>query len=283
MLWCVGQVGYPIAREWTGSISKLLVTVEAVASTPSSFWYPSGPWRTMCSFSYSLRWGVYTKKKIYNDCPVPFPHGERYEKEEKHGRRAWHQHDWQLIYYKGSMERDAGSGLWWEKKEPSIAQTDFLLVKWVDKSVLRRHPLTTSQVGNNLFDPAMHEGRLAGFDQTWRPNPPLWVLGDFRGEWKRNLPYVQCRSPRIPKLAWSLIWKHGKDAWGSTPAMEGRAFIGVCHTVAWFGQTLLLQSRCFSCPSQGFHGRHCSKCTGFSNGLAWFSRILLFIMLSVWT
>ena len=33
------------------------------------------------------------------------------------------------IYYKGSMERDAGSGLWWEKKEPSIAQTDFLLVK----------------------------------------------------------------------------------------------------------------------------------------------------------
>lgn len=63
MLWCVGQVGYPIAREWTGSISKLLVTVEAVASTPSSFWYPSGPWRTMCSFSYSLRWGVYTKKK----------------------------------------------------------------------------------------------------------------------------------------------------------------------------------------------------------------------------
>lgn len=63
MLWCVGQVGYPIAREWTGSISKLLVTVEAVASTPSSFWYPSGPWRTMCSLAIHCDEGCTLKKK----------------------------------------------------------------------------------------------------------------------------------------------------------------------------------------------------------------------------
>ena len=283
MLWCVGQVGYPIAREWTGSISKLLVTVEAVASTPSSFWYPSGPWRTMCSFSYSLRWGVYTKKKSIMIVQYHSLMGKgtrkRKSTEEEPGINMIGNSYTTRVLWSVMLGRAYGV----KRKNRPLLKLISYLSNELTKAFYEGIPLQHHKLGTIYLIPLCMKGDWPALTQTWRPNPPLWVLGDFRGEWKRNLPYVQCRSPRIPKLAWSLIWKHGKDAWGSTPAMEGRAFIGVCHTVAWFGQTLLLQSRCFSCPSQGFHGRHCSKCTGFSNGLAWFSRILLFIMLSVWT